>query len=304
MRMSGRASVQSSKSGVLDYCGSVKDAESSESDKGSVSVEGDANNNGVFVDSKGMAWIALKQACKEIETKNQVAVRTLEAMNESIDKQCTISDNIVREQKNDAAIIKTKPLRATKGSQNGEEVYDMASIRSSARDVQDRLRTQEKYISTAGKETHDLNQKMAKTGQKMAKVEDDCYTIANLLDVHHGVLSDCTNKVRENRLESSKFEANTRQNMLILENLVEETRLGIQTDMKELEEKMSRLGGTNSKLKNDSDNMRQMQKAFAEETNAKMNFLKDYVEKIEDKVSGVILEPNAFKNKISRFVKK
>ena len=304
MRMSGRASVQSSKSGVLDYCASVKDAESSESDKGSVSVAGDANNNGVFVDSKGMAWIALKQACNEIETKNQIVAENLKEMNEKMSKQCMINENIVKEQKNDSAIIKTKPLLATKESQNGEDVYDMASIRSSALDVQHRLRTQEKYISNTAKQTHDLNQKMAKTEKKMAQTEDDCYTIANLLNAHHGVLSDCANAVQENKLKFSKFEKNTRQNMLILEKLVEETRLGIQTDMNELQEKMSRLGGVNSKLKNDSENMKVMHTVFAAETDSKLKFLKDYIEKIEGKVSGVIMEPVEVENKISKFIKK
>jgi len=304
MRMSGRSNVQSSKSGVLDYCASVKDADSQESDKESVSVSGDANNSGVFVDSKGMAWIALKQACNEIETKNQVVVENLKAMNERMNKQCMINENIVKEQKNDATIIKTKPLLATKESQNGEEVYDMASIRSSALDVQHRLRTQETYISKNAKQTHDLNQRMETTAKKMAQTEDDCYTIANLLNVHHGVLSDCTNTVREHGLKSSKFEANTKQNMLILEKLFEETRLGIQTDMNELQEKMTRLGSTNSKLKNDSDNMKQMHKEFTEETNARMKILKDYVEKIENKVSNVLLEPNEVQNKISKFIKK
>lgn len=284
MRMAGKTNVEGSKSGFLDYSETVKDAESVEGAKQSVSVIGSLaevnGESGVFVDSKGMAWVSLKQACQKMEEENS---KFGFASTQEVDN---------------STIIKTKPLQEaadTKSVDMDNQVYDMASIRNSA--VEKRLRAHESYISGAMRNNRDLQKKVDQNG-------DDCLTIANLVNAHHDVLSSCTTDMRKNSQDTLKFQQQTKKNMEILSREVENTKLELEQNMKKFNEKMLTMKSSNSNSSKDSETFSKLQKTVFENTQSKMDDLNLRMKKLEKEYSSVFMNENNIHEKIARFNKR
>ncbi len=283
MRMAGRPNVGGSKSGFLDYSETVKDADSTESAKQNVSAIGslaDVNGeHGVFVDSKGMAWVSLKQACQKMEQEHS---------NFGI---------LSTQQEDTSAIIKTTPLNEGKKENSVDmdnQVYDMASIRNSA--VDKRLRAHESYISGAIKRNHDLEKKVDRNG-------DDCLTIANLVSAHHDVLSSCTTDIRKNEEGNLKFQKQTKKNMEILSSEVEHLKVELEQNMQNLDDKLSKLKSNFGNSTKNSD-LSNLKKSILENTHSKIDDLTLRMKKIEQEYSGVFMDENKITEKVARFTRR